>query len=113
MTCNIPKGGGRVLEIPSRSNARTDAKAVNRRSWTLSTLQCLFDLCPLRDIHRRAPRVGEPLAFGQISPILTRPQFKAFLFGDIPAERDDQIPACVIFSSQSHARWPTRSATLR
>jgi hypothetical protein len=28
--------------------------------------------------------------------------FKAFLFSDIPAGEDDQIPACVIGTSQSH-----------
>jgi hypothetical protein len=31
-----------------------------------------------------------------------RPRFKGFLFGDFPAKHDDQIPTCVIFSSQSH-----------
>ena len=33
---------------------------------------------------------------------LMRPRFKGFLFGDFPAKHDDQIPTCVIFSSQSH-----------
>src|SRR5258708_24065065 len=67
----------------------------------LAPPQCLLDSCPLGKILCPAPGVCEPPAFGQIFLILTRPQFKSSLFGDIPAKYDDQITACVIFSSQS------------